>query len=71
MGMHGGMLLIPKEQAQAKYTASVFLFNDKNEMEWKYYLFGYEFINRELFVYLAFFIDAFTVIDAVWFCLSF
>ena len=71
MGMHGGMSLIPKEQAQAKYTASVFLFNDKNEMEWKYYLFGYEFINRELFVYLAFFIDAFTVIDAVWFCLSF
>ena len=71
MGMHGGMLLIPKEQAQAKYTASVFLFNDKNDMEWKYYLFGYEFINRELFVYLAFFIDAFTVIDAVWFCLSF
>ena len=49
--MHGGMLLIPKEQAQAKYAASVFLFNDKNEMEWKYYLFGYEFINRELFVY--------------------
>ena len=71
MGMHGGMLLIPKEQAQAKYTASVFLFNDKNEMEWKYYLFGYEFINRELFVYLAFFVDAFTVVDAVWFCLSF
>ena len=71
MGMHGGMLLIPKEQAQAKYTASVFLFNDKNDMEWKYYLFGYEFINRELFVYLAFFIDAFTMIDAVWFCLSF
>ena len=35
------------------------------------YLFGYEFINRELFVFLAFFIDAFTVIDAVWFCLSF
>jgi hypothetical protein len=33
MGMHGGMLLIPKEQAQAKYTASVFLFNDKNDME--------------------------------------
>ena len=31
--MHGGMLLIPKEQTQAKYTASVFLFNDKNEME--------------------------------------
>ena len=71
MGMHGGMLLIPKEQAQAKYTASVFLFNDKNDMEWKYYLFGYEFINRELFVYLAFFVDAFTVVDAVWFCLSF
>lgn len=30
--MHGGMLLIPKEQAQAKYTASVFLFNEK--MRW-------------------------------------
>ena len=34
-------------------------------------LFDYEFINRELFVFLAFFIDAFTVIDAVWLCLSF
>ena len=34
-------------------------------------LFGYEFINRELFVYLAFFVDAFTVVDAVWLSLSF
>lgn len=36
--MHGGMLLIPKEQAQAKYAASVFLFNNKNGVERKYYL---------------------------------
>ena len=35
--MHGGMLLIPKEQAQAKYAASVFLFNNK-KVERKYYL---------------------------------
>ena len=69
--MHGGMLLIPKEQAQAKYTASVFLFNDKNEMEWKYCLFGYMFISRELFVFLTFSVDAFTVVDAVWLGLSF
>ena len=56
--MHGGMLLIPKEQAQAKYAASVFLF-------------GYKFINRELFVFLTFSVDAFTVVDAVWLGLSF
>ena len=35
--MHGGMLLIPKEQAQANYAASAFLFNNK-KVERKYYL---------------------------------
>ena len=64
------MLLIPKEQAQAKYAASVFLFNNK-KVERKYYLFGYMFISRELFVFLTFSVDAFTVVDAVWLGLSF
>ena len=33
-------------------------------------LFGYKFINRELFVFLTFSVDAFTVVDAVWLGLS-